>query len=446
MFFKNLDEKISFIFQSEKIKRAFFLFVLLLIAVAIYRLNRYTPLMADDFGLSIVANTYDLKSAFNLLLDYYFSWGGRVIVHSIAFFFLSMDKSVFNVANTLAYTLLNLLILFHALGKNFWSPIALIFANFMLFMFTPAFGQDFLWLDGAANYLWGIDIALLFLVPYRLQAEKDENIFKHNKASALLFLFFGIIAAWTNENISIALVSMVFVCIYLAKNDGKKLLLWQITGGIGSLLGALFLLLAPGNFMRIKTENGGQTIDVMTNFANITSLYTDPQFLLYPVLCIILFAIISAKNKAEKNYIIYLAGFFISMYAMIGSPYYTDRAKLGSLTLAIISAIYFYGYIKFNTKFAKTLLLTVGILLTFLSYNEWRIAESDVKAYYKAEQERIEQILRERDTKDEIILDENLPKSRYVGAWGLWKIEKDKNFRFNQEYAKFYKAKAVRVK
>ncbi len=432
----------KFFSRSQLVKKIIFGIILFFVVWSMYGFNRHTPLAADDMVLALFVREHNLFEIAEAFYNYYAYWGGRVVVHFIALCFLSVDKSIFNIANTFVYAIFNLLILFHGLGKNFYSPIALIFVNLILFLYTPAFGQDFLWLDGAANYLWGMVIILVFFIPYRLQMTRENSVFNKKKSVLFIFFFAGIIAGWTNENMSLALVSMIFVCIYLTKKNYNHIFKWQISGGIGAIIGSTFLLLAPGNFNRLAQEGGGQRVDIVKNFFDITALFVDSHFLLYPLIFMLILFILSKKNLA---YFAYLTGFIVSMYAMLGSPYYTDRAKLGSLVLVIILVVYFYGMLELNNIFKKLVIL-IGIVFIFMLYSEWNIAKNDIKDYDRREKARIEQIVKERELFDEIIVEANEPKSKYVATYGLEQLSTDKNYSLNKTYANFYGAKFIRIK
>ena len=81
---------------------------------------------------------------------------------------LSMPKSIFNVANSFIYVVLLLLVYAHITKAKYWSLSILIYINFSIWVFLPAFGQNILWLTGAGNYLWTIIIPLIFMLFYRL--------------------------------------------------------------------------------------------------------------------------------------------------------------------------------------------------------------------------------------------------------------------------------------
>lgn len=435
--------------QYEKIKKIVFGVVIFFIIMIIYGFNRHTPLVADDLVLAIFVKDHKFFEIVEAFYNYYMYWGGRIIVHIISMIFLSVDKSIFNIANTAVYLIFNLLILFHGLGKKFFSPFALIFVNLALFLFTPAFGQDFLWLDGAANYLWGIVIVLAFFSIYRFQMMKDVNIFKNEKLSSAFVFIAGIIAGWTNENMSLALVSMILVCIFLNKRKYNRVFKWQIFGGAGAFIGSMLIILAPGNFNRLSQENGGQQVDVVKNFFDITSLFIDTEYLFYPLICTTILFIFLIKNMRLNDFLYFLpyfVGLLVSMYAMLGSPYYTDRAKLGSLVLILILIVYFYGMLKFYNITSQRAVCVLGFFFILMFYFEWSIANSDIKEYNKREKARIEQIIRERAEIDDIVVENNTPLSRYVAAYGLEELSKDKHYELNKIYADFYGAKSVRVK
>lgn len=100
-------------------------------------------------------------SSWNDLLSsqwlHYFTWSGRTVNHTLAQFFLWKGKSVFNVFNALAGTLLVAEIYWCSHKGNVTEKMSVgtvCLIMFLLWSFTPAFGTVFFWLDGACNYLW----------------------------------------------------------------------------------------------------------------------------------------------------------------------------------------------------------------------------------------------------------------------------------------------------
>ncbi|MBR3722730.1 MAG: hypothetical protein IKN12_08170, partial [Selenomonadaceae bacterium] len=217
------------------INKIVFTILFALIAVISFRLNFYTHLAADDFYCYFLALENGPLDMANILWGLYMNWSGRVILHALSYIFFCLGVNFFHAINAVGYMLLLGLILFHGCYKKFFSPAALIFANLALFFCTPAFGEDFLWLMGSCNYMWGIIIVLAFLIPFRIQIEKDSDIFKHKKRFVTAMFVFGVIAAATNENTSVAILAMILVFMYLIRRKCGYVFKWMWTalgGGI----------------------------------------------------------------------------------------------------------------------------------------------------------------------------------------------------------------------
>lgn len=138
--------------------------------------------------------------------------------------------------------------------KNFSvTTFAAIF--FLTFLSAPAFGQSFLWITGAANYLYGPFIILLFLVAYRLQIDRKckgrKNIFFEIVWMIIAFLG-GIIAGWTNENNAVALIITLILFICGCKYKKISLRGWNFSGLLGSAVGSYLMLMAPGTRLRLS--------------------------------------------------------------------------------------------------------------------------------------------------------------------------------------------------
>lgn len=144
---------------------------------AIYILNYYTPLYADDYsyfysfatGNRITAS----KDIIYSQLAHYSNVNGRSIPHTIAQLYLLLGDSLFSVINSVAIVVLVYLLCFHSFGV--WKPFSILsflFFFFLLFLCTPAFGQSYLWITGSSNCLYGPPITLLFLLPHRINTNR----------------------------------------------------------------------------------------------------------------------------------------------------------------------------------------------------------------------------------------------------------------------------------
>ena len=159
----------------------------------IFILNCLTPLCADDFTYTrSYATGEKLSSVWDIVLSqyaHYFSTNGRSVLHFLGQLFLYLGKPVFNVINTVAYIGLCVLIVYVSFGR--WSntiPAWAVAVHIGLWMLTPGFGDSFFWLIGAANYLYGILLICLYLIPFRkasLAEGAQESVFLEQAAASV---------------------------------------------------------------------------------------------------------------------------------------------------------------------------------------------------------------------------------------------------------------------
>ncbi len=335
--------------------------VLILIAVGItfFCFNNFTHLRTDDFSYSFSFATGERISSVSDILAslkaHYGTINGRLVAHFLAHFFLMLDKSVFNIVNTFVFLALGVLIYFHSgYGRKKRSPawLAAVFA--MLYLFTPAYGQSFLWITGASNYLYGLVFALAFLLPYRLAfdcEEKRRNIFSEI-IFAVLNLAFGVVAGNAVENTAAGLLFSGIAAVVAIKTVfKKKFRLWMFSGIIGVAGG--FLLALMGNSGRIEMAGGlGSVLSWIKEifFISFNLVETFAALILFFVAALTVYAFSTKgkKIKALTSCLVYLIGAAAATYSMIISPFFPERAWTAPMVLFIIAM----GNIVVKTDFS----------------------------------------------------------------------------------------------
>ena len=145
----------------EKRRRVTFGAAVLLAFTAILIFNIFTPYMTDD--LSYKTTVLEADSFLDLIkqeYEQYMTWTGRSVGHMILRLFLGGSKAVFNIFNSLIFTLLTLLIYWNIEHKKRYDATLFILVNLLLWLFGVMFSQTVLWETGACNYLWGITIIM----------------------------------------------------------------------------------------------------------------------------------------------------------------------------------------------------------------------------------------------------------------------------------------------
>lgn len=134
---------------SNKVYYILWFVFVVIVFIGIYLANVNTPVVCDDYFYMYITNT-DIK--INSLLDilysqyrHYFAVNGRIVLHILAQFFLWIDKSLFNIINSVAYVLLTFVLYFHCVEFRRKSLSLYIIINLLLWFCVPDFGQCILW-------------------------------------------------------------------------------------------------------------------------------------------------------------------------------------------------------------------------------------------------------------------------------------------------------------
>ncbi len=305
---------IRFVFQSvgRLWARTPWPVLLLLFALPFLLRNLLLPMVADDFSYAFI---WDGEHYGNLMDDigpreridsfgdifvsqwsHYFTWGGRTLSMIFIQFFAWVGKVWFDLANTIVFALLMLVLYWMAVGRV-ESP-AHHKGTFRWVMRCMLFGvidyiSTMLWMTGACVYLWTGLWECLFLLPFVLENEelgneelrmkneefatarlsgaaanssffilhsslKDSSSFILNsslKNSSFFILhssfIIGLMAGWSEEAGSLVTVVLTAFFLYRAWR-AKRVKRWMVVGFVGLLIGCALLMLCPGSIHREK--------------------------------------------------------------------------------------------------------------------------------------------------------------------------------------------------
>lgn len=263
--------------------------------------NIYTFYIMDDYEYMMNLSIHNPVDLFSALKVFYFTWGGRTLAHFFSFSFLSLPKWIFNVVNSVVYTLNVYLVYLIVFSKKEKKYYYLFFIHILLFLFTPAFFQSFLWVDGSCNYSFPAFFQLLFLYYYL-------NYSNHSPFS--LFLL-GVLAGMGNENSSLSIIVLSFLYFLFHLKDWRKI----IFPIIGLVSGYLFLFFAPGNFVRLTDSN----TSFFTNFFPKLLYLVKISLPLLPFFILIMVVLNNNKKEQFLSFYFFL-GLVVSIFSMVISP------------------------------------------------------------------------------------------------------------------------------
>lgn len=435
---------------------AVFLVSAIIIAFISY-LNFLTPLFADDFSYSVSFVTKaPVTSFFGIIKSqylHYFTTNGRSVVHTLAQLLLAIGKPKLNIINGLAFFTMIVLICYHATGElRKIKPWQIIFVFAALWFFTPHFGGSYLWIMGSANYMYSPQIILLFLIPYGKFLRNNKVVKKGKRASVLcsvLMFLFGIIAGWTNENTTIALIFMVASINIFALVSKKKPYLWMWCGLVGNAVGAALLFFSPAQAKRLDAAGGFGSFSVwLERFDSISKKALGYFAILLALIVIsLVFSLIKYKKRAFPEVscaLIFLIGTAISLYSMVASPEFPATVWSSILAFFMIPTLFFVD----NTKIFEnrvTALVSALALFAAVSINFSFVAPELVRINY--EYEVREELIKEAEAGGYALeVDLIVTESTYSPYSLFHELGRDASAWPNNAVANFYGINSIKTK
>lgn len=384
----NLNEE-----KKSSLQNIVFLFLISVIVLYFFTLNRYIPLFADDYCR--FRNTFDFFNVIAETKRTYYNWSGRFPVMFLNYLFFSagqFGKFAVDLLNGLALGLLCYLATFIMPDRRSTSANACVVVCFLfLLWFTPnGFGEVALWKTGAVQYFWSVLVATICIVPVLRFLIYGENMLlpRYSMIAYAIVSFLG--GAWLEHlSVAVALVWLVLlVCGFIVKNEpvSKILVLGFVLWGIGTVL----LVAAPGNYCRSEILVGmGQEMRSAKKMLSVSRGLLDTVDIKSLIL-FILFVVISALNNDKTLYrkifqsFVFITVGIISAYVIVGVPYdFGGRLAFPMeyfLVLAVISVFpyevfsrqgvsaQYWRYFVIGTCFVMALLLCKDMKNTLNTY------------------------------------------------------------------------------
>jgi hypothetical protein len=417
-------------------------------------MNCLTPLIADDYSYSL--GIHSVADIIKYQYGQWLGWGGRSVAHFLAQFWLLLGKPFFNIANTLVYCGFIFLTCFHINGNSRPFKPALFFAiNVFYWFLVPAWGQNFLWLDGSCNYLWTTTIILLFLAPFR--KKYDVRDYKLPLPLSMLFFSIGVLAGWSNENSAAAVLCLLAAYFVIKKIRKEKISFFEITGCVGFLTGFILLIAAPGNYVRagVIREMGGSYYNdtlilmLLKRFVDVTRIFFR-NYGFTVMAAAVFFAVdllYHQKRRLNLFSYFYALAALAGVYSMMLSPFFPDRAFLIVMVFAGITLgsvlVQFELHIPVMLK--RNSFLFAGMLLFLLSFSVLK-AGRNITSIYLRWQNRVEYILAEKERGNlDLAVQAPIPAAdRHTALYGLTDIGDDKTEWPNTSIAEYFGLRSIK--
>lgn len=287
-----------------------------------------TPWVSDDFGFS--NNEAGLWAT---QVKEYMEWSGKFVGHFMSRVLLSGPQWLHPVLTPIMFMLLVTGGALLALGAQWRERLRawhLVVVAGLVWIALPAFGTVFFWRTGTPDYGYSLVWATLFLVPYRMWAEKAD----YRLPGGALFMVAGVLAGWSNENVGmLALLTALGVAAFRLRASGR-VPLWAMAGIAGAGLGWGMMMAAPGNAVRLAAVGGADKIPLvsMNALLRFVQFWSSEQIEMLPYfLAALIFAwMLRRRGLLKPATWIPAAVFFLmaqaSLAAFVASPSTPYRA------------------------------------------------------------------------------------------------------------------------
>jgi hypothetical protein len=262
-----------------------------------------------------------------------------------------------------------------------------------------------------------------------------------------------VLAGWTNENLSVAVVFVLVAYFFLRIVQKKRITLFEIFGSLGFLIGAILLLKAPGNMARLAWEGGGRLfgsngldIGVLKyRLYNIWHIFVYQNMLLLSLISLLLggYIFLCQKKKLNLFALLYFLAGLISVFSMVGAPYTAYRSFLSAVVFFCITIFNLLAQIEVSINISKInkKRIVVSVTLLALVVFSYSFAHSwkGISEVYLKFKNRSEYILDQKSKNIEVILVESIAtEERHCGLYGLEDVVGDANHWTNRGLSNYY--------
>lgn len=386
--------------------------------------NCLTPYQADDFyyhfrvdngeAMDNIADIIPSMIAHAEVLN------GRLVAHTLVQLFEMPPKILFNLVNTGVFMLLLMLVCrLIGFGELRQNAVALVLVFCTLWVFTPAVGEVYLWLDGSVNYLWAMVFNLAFLVPYLRLFDSGECI--NRLVKKLLFVVFAFLCGAFQETASTAAFLLAVVFMVLTRHTavgGRRRVDWvYIAGAVASFAGLLFMATRSAE-LGIKSSSES-FVSLYIGFSNMMSFFLRfapgiGLFVVALVLCLLLRADIKRVVVAS----VFFLGFMCANGVMVLARIYPDRCACPALIfLVMANAVLLRELARLKYRTALTCLAAL-LCTSMLYFGILGVADiTSTFAQFKVNEASILNAIAAGE--DEVLLPQLYAKTKYSVAYSM---------------------------
>ena len=430
--------------SSRKVTAVLFAMILLLMLVC----NFLTTFVADDFAyIASYATGERIDSVLDIfpsMAGHAKSMNGRLISHFFVQLFMMLPKWIFNIANSVVFTLQIFLLYILSLSGNRerkCNNLLALVAFGAIWVYVPAFGQVYLWLAGSCNYMWAITAGLVFMIPFVREFMDGARI--NNPVLKCLFVLFGFVAGAYSENASAAFIFMAGILwLFTVISRRRMPSVDSVLSIVFAIAGYLSMMLAPGTQKNKSTDFDLQHI--RSNFVNCFEVLR--MFYVLLIVFVILLVIACVRKVDRKTVVlscVFAAGSLLSNFILMFASYYPERSSTCCVVL-LVGACTILMHPLTDSNYKVFIGSLVAVLLVITSYY-MVIGVNDIYVNYCNMRGHINTI---KQCKEEGKMDVELVvfsvNTKYSSSWKLKYLDMDTSDTWPNNYmASYYGVKSI---
>ncbi|GJL81266.1 MAG: hypothetical protein DHS20C01_09000 [marine bacterium B5-7] len=359
------------------------LILLAIFAAYIGVVNYLIPLFADD--LCRAYHDFSLMRAFKAAAKQYMRWSGRYPVMFANYLFFSGNGSgvvILAILNGVIYTLLGGFLLVRLGARSLMGNLVwVIIFSALLWFATRVFGEAILWKTGSVQYLWGVALACVCLLPL-VRCSLDLNSSSIGRFKMIGYVLLCFLGGMWLEHISVAVAvvgALLFIGVHFIR--GGRWPLWAKAGYLSWVVGTAVLIIAPGNYARIEVV--GRQEPMLNKLFGVTThlLYHFDTLVLITIIVFLVIAILTRPADIIDRLVIFaafIATGVLCAYATLGAPVmvFNGRVAFPSQFFFIVAAmalfpsnLFTYDGLRVATFTRRILITACALVLTVLVFD-----------------------------------------------------------------------------
>ena len=325
--------------MNKMIPKRYYVIFFVLVFCVMMILNFLTPMVSDDYahyyGTEDIQPTKLGEIVYNMR-NFRNEINGRVVSHFFVYVFLAIPRCIFRIVNAVVSA--GIVIAFLRFFNDQWkakSLMILLTCVFALWIFTPSFGEVYLWLTGSINYSWGLLFDLLLIYPFycAYTGKQCRVLKKGNFIWRLLFLGFAFIVGAYSENGAIAAICVIAMLGLLLWINNRKLPLYLFSVFICACIGFCFLMTAPAT---LQGRTGGNIAEHIWFCRELSKKYMTVLWLIY----LLLFGL-AVFEKIDKRILLFtvilIFSSVLSIAVFVFAIYLPPRSFMIAVSFTILA-------------------------------------------------------------------------------------------------------------